>query len=118
MRLHWNPHKQIFQATPWRSLRLTASAKTPRPKRGRGKGYKAEKNLDYKGKRSQLNIRIDEAQVHALRSACANSSLSLNDYMSRVIEAHLQAITPKPLEAYDYSDPDLTTYLEGLNHAL
>ncbi len=109
MRLHWNPIKQIFQTTP---------VKPCRPKRGRGKGYTAEKNLDYKGKRSQLNIRIDEAQVHALRSACANSSLSLNDYMSKVIEAHLQAITPKPLEAYDYSDPDLTTYLEGLNHAL
>jgi|TARA_R100000482_G_C5032495_1_gene104688 uncharacterized protein (DUF1778 family) len=118
MRLHWNPHKQIFQDKPWRSLRLTASNKAPRPKRGRGKGYTAEKNLDYKGKRSQLNIRIDEAKAHALRSACANSSLSLNDYMSRVIEAHLQAITPKPQEAYDYSDPDLTTYLEGLNHAL
>ena len=109
MRLHWNATKQIFQATP---------VKPCRPKRGRGKGYTAEKNLDYKGKRSQLNIRIDEAKVHALRSACANSSLSLNDYMSKVIEAHLQTITPKPLEAYDYSDPDLTTYLEGLNHAL
>ena len=36
--------------------------------------------------------------------------------MSKVVEAHLQSLDIELIEAYDYSDPDIDTYIESLQH--
>jgi hypothetical protein len=118
MRTRWNPEKQCFEAI----CSYKRAAKRSRPKRrkppagqkGRGWNYKGENNLDYKGKRSQMNVLIPDDLLIALkrhhRSVCEN--ISFNDYMSKVVEAHLQSLEL----AYDYSDPDLDTYIESLQY--
>ena len=122
MRTRWNPDKQTFEAVCPRSKAIKPSPRR-RPKRspgqkGRGYGFKGENNLDYKGKRSQMNVMIPDDLLIALRrhhqSIC--ESISFNDYMSKVVEAHLQSLGLEPLEAYDYSDPDLTTLHESLQY--
>ncbi len=43
-------------------------------------------------------------------------NVSFNEYMAKVIKAHLQSVGLEPIEAYDYSDPDLTTLIESLQY--
>ena len=65
-----------------------------------------------------MNVLIPDDLLITLKrhhqSVC--ESISFNDYMSKVVEAHLQSLGLEPLEAYDYSDPDLTTLIESLQY--
>ena len=122
MRTRWNPDKQAFEAVcPRRKAVKPKSRRRPnRPpgQKGRGYGFKGESNLDYKGKRSQMNVLIPDDLLATLKhhhqSIC--ESISFNDYMSKVIKAHLQSLGLEPIEAYDYSDPDLDTHIECLQY--
>jgi hypothetical protein len=116
MRTRWNPDKQAFEAVCPRSKAIKPSPRR-RPKRSPD-----QKRSDYKGRRLQMNVRIPDNLVIALKrhhqSVCKSIgfNISLNEYMAKVIEAHLQSLGLEPLEAYDYSDPDLTTLHESLQY--
>ena len=122
MRTRWNPKKKCFEAI----CSYRKAVKRSRPKRrkppagqkGRGWGYRGENNLDYKGKRSQMNVLIPDDLLFTLKNhhQAVHGSISFNDYMSKVVEAHLQSLDIELIEAYDYSDPDIDTYIESLQH--
>ena len=122
MRTRWNPDKQTFEAICPRSKAIKPKSRRrpnrPPGQKGRGNGFKGESNLDYKGKRSQMNVLIPDGLLAALKnhhqSICEN--ISFNDYMSKVIETYLRSLGLEPIEAYDYSDPDLDTYIEYLQY--
>jgi hypothetical protein len=99
-------------------MKPTKRRKPPAGQKGRGWRYKGENNLDYKGKRSQMNVMIPDDLLITLKRHHQSDykNISFNDYMTKVVKDHLQFLSLKTVEAYDYSDPDLDTYIESLQH--
>lgn len=122
MRTRWNSEKKVFEAICPRSKAIKTSSrrrsKKPLEQKGRGNGFKGENNLAYKGKRSQMNVLIPDDLLTTLKSHHQSvcESISFNDYMSEVVKTHLQSLSLEPVEAYDYSDPDLITFHESLQY--
>ena len=90
MRTRWNPDKQIFEA--FRSRR------------------KAVNSSPLRSPKKQLCVRISDDLMIALKSHydCTCESIgykvTFNEYIVKLLEAHLQSLGLEPLEAHDCSN--------------